>query len=275
MWRRVIFAAALFALVASALAGHKTWDDRTIAARRTRLCEGERGDGSWLERSLYERCETCASRCYATTFNATAETNGSPLGMCDQIGEVCSITVYLITAPCCFCKDGHSENDILEEQLLHDGTEERNELHLTESRCEVPFMGVLVNGFWMLPLETDCNISANAGFDQEWAKGDCTVNTVSDCVGDLPKAGAQLTQAYSKEYKNGRYPDPCFADKHWVASYMSETKGLVSSSFQMWRPNSNAVWFDQALTRDNAPREIPCSRIPSVEHIPVYQPPMV
>lgn len=274
MWRRVIFAVALVALASSALAAD-TWDDRTIAARRTRLCAGETGRASWLDRSLYERCDTCSSRCYATTFNATAETNGAPVGLCDQSGEVCSITVLLITAPCCFCKEGHEENDVLQEQLLHDGTEERAELHLTQSRCEVPFMGVLVNGFWTLPLENNCNTSLNAGFEQEWAKDDCTVNQVSDCVIDGPLAGARLFQAYSKNYKNGRYPDPCFADKHWVDSYMSETKGLVSSLFRMWRPNSNALWFDQALTRHTAPREIPCSSIPNVAHIPVYQPPMV
>ena len=122
---------------------------------------------------------------------------------------------------------------------------------------------------WTLPLEISCNDSTTALFEQEWVSDDCTVNTLRDCV-DQTLSGSKLTQAYNKDYRNGRYPDPCFADSHWVESFTSEEKGLIGSRFQMWRPNFNTVWFDTVLTRNMAPKQVRCSDLPDECH--VYQP---
>lgn len=273
----LLLAFSLAIYIGSALA-LTSWDDRTNAARRTRLCKGDKGAGSWVERQGYQRCSTCNSRCYATTFEAEAETSGAPVTLCDTQGDKCDITVIIVTAPCCRCQQGHYENDILEEDL-----DEKFEATLTESYCEVPFMGVLVNGKWTLPLENDCNLTSNAHFVQEWVADDCTVNQITDCneAGGSSvqskgcSAGSRLTQAYKKDYRNGRYPDPCFADSHWVESYTSEEKGLITSRFEMWRPNTNNLWFDKVLSRSEAPVQINCDSIPDVDEIPVFVPPQV
>ena len=252
----VILGVTLLLFVSGALAGHKTWENRDSVSERGRLCKGDMGDGSWVSRDGYTRCGTCNSRCYITTFTATAETSGGPAGLCDTQGDECEITIYFETAPCCACPLGHAENCVLEET-----DDEKLEIRGTESRCEVPKMRVLVDGCWALPLENGCNTSTSALFQQEWVSDDCTVNSLSDCV-DQGNAGARLTQAYNKDYRNGRYPDPCFADSHLVESFTSEEKGLIGSRFQMWRPNSNAVWFDTVITRDMAPKQTRCSHLP-------------
>lgn len=222
-----IVGVTLLLFVSGALAGHKTWEDRTSVSERGRLCTGGRGAGSWVSREGYTRCATCNSRCYMTTFTATAETSGAPAGLCDTQGDECEITIYFETAPCCTCPLGHGENCVLEET-----DDDKLEILATESRCEVTQMRVLVNGEWTLPLENSCNDSTTALFEQEWVSDDCTVNTLRDCV-DQTLSGSKLTQAYSKDYRNGRYPDPCFADSHWVESFTSEEKGLIGSRFQM------------------------------------------
>ena len=251
-------------LVGIANADINTWENRLNGARRTRLCHGVNGADSWVRRNGYTRCQTCQSRCYRADLKGTAETNGNPVGLCDAIGETCDITVFVMTSPCCACSGGFVANDLYEEDDM-----DIFELSASESSCEVPFLGVLVNGSWTLPLENNCDISQNAVFEQSWVKGDYTINTLRDCP-NQGQAGARLTQAFDTNYRNARYPDPCFRDDHFVSSYMTENNGLISSSLKMWRPNNNNVWFDIELTRNTPLVQINCKSIPAKEDIPVW-----
>lgn len=256
----------LFVAFASAALG--SWNDRTNTARKGRLCKNGRGKGSWNDREAYERCTTCHSRCYYTKFNTTAVSNGYPIGLCDTTGDECMVEIFLKTEPCCECGEGHGEVDTLEETDV-----EELEVSETYSSCEVVFMGTAINGWWTLPLDDDCNVTANPLFTQVWVLDDCTVNKVFDCPDGSYQSGAILRQAYDKNYRNGRYPDPCFADRHWTDSFASTEKGVVTSAFEMFRPNTNTMWFDQPLTRKEAPVQISCNRIP--DNIPVYMPPVI
>lgn len=268
MNRAVVFAVVLGMLVALAAAGHASWNDRANTARKGRMCKDGSGKDSWNQRYAYERCTTCHSRCYYTKFNTTAVSNGAPYGLCNSIGDECTVELYIKTEPCCECGQGHGQVDTLEETDL-----ESLEVLDTFSSCEVVFMGTMINGYWTMPLDASCNITKNPLFTQQWVRNDCTVNKIFDCDDGSYQSGAVLRQAYKNNYRNGRYPDPCFADKYWVDSYASAEKGVITSAFEMFRPNSNTMWFDQPLTRKDAPTQIPCGRIP--EHIPVYTPPMV
>lgn len=250
-----------------AMAGHKTWENRLSASLRNRVCKGDAGQGSWVDRTAAERCSTCHSRCYVSRFDAEAQTNGGPALLCDNSGEVCSIEVYLVTAPCCRCNT-HNETDSLQQ-----GLNSEFQQHETVSQCEVPFMGVLVNGYWMLPLESQCNLTEHALFAQTWVEDDYTTNSVRDCPAQS-SAGAMLVQTYNKEYRNGRYPDPCFADSHWRGSHLSDSDGLQQSQFVMWRPGCNDVWFSRQLTTAEAPREISCKKVPNMAELLVYSPPV-
>lgn len=265
----LFFACGILVLVyvVGAQAAHPTWDNRVNGAERTRMCRGHTGARSWVQREAYERCETCQARCYRAVFNATAETSGSPLDLCDTAGDECTLTLYIKTASCCCCQQGHTESENIE-QDCDENYEEIN----TESYCEVPSFTVLVNGYWTLPLDSACNVTSHALFTQDAVKNDCTLNQLRDC--DPPSySGARLTQAYNDGYRNGRYPDPCFADNHWISSFSSENKGLIASQFEMWRPNSNSLWFDVALEKAQAPQLISCHDVPKASHIVVYNPP--
>jgi hypothetical protein len=266
--RGTLVVVLVMAIVTLAAAGHHTWEDRISSSMRNRVCRGGRGDGSWVERTAAERCTTCHSRCYTTTFSAEAQTNGTPALLCDNSGEECDITLVIMTAPCCLCHQGHSESDIFQENNM-----EEFQQHETESFCEVPFFGVLVNGYWTLPLDSAaCNLTQNPLFTQEWVEDDYTVNSIKDCAASLT-SGATLVQVYDKAYPNGRFPDPCFGDSHWRSSHLTENDGLQESTFQLRRPESSAIWFQKTLTTKEAPREIACSRLPKKADIPVYSPP--
>ncbi len=254
-----------FVLVA--LAAHSSWDDRFNTGRFGRLCKGGKGEGSWVEREAYRRCATCHSRCYSTKFNATAESSGGPSGLCDKYGDECIVELFIKTAPCCQCFAGHGEVETFEDEMF-----ETLEVKDTFSRCEVTFFGVLINGFDTLPLDSSCNVTAEPLFTQQWVLNDCTVNKIFDCFDGSWKSGSLLRQAYNKEYRNGRYPDPCFADRHWVDSFASEEKGVVTSEFVMFRPDTTTKWFDRSLTRDDAPVQINCKNVPT--NTPVYVEPV-
>ena len=246
----------LVGLATVVLSTHITWVDRHDFSTDEH-CTRFPGSGNWLSRDGITRCGTCNSRCYHAKFKASPETNGSPVGLCDTTDDICDIDVYVRTAPCCRCQYGHEEATVLEED-----NEESLLITTTESDCEVPSMLVTVNGYWTLPLDA-CNTTANALFEQQWIGGDATSNSIRDCPPSTT-SGARIRQAYKKAYRNGRFPDPCFSDDYLVESYVTEKMGTIVTDFKMWRPNSNAVWFDTMLTRHQALAPIECKEVPKV-----------
>jgi len=245
---RTFFVISIVVLIVAA--SPETWEDRISASRRSRLCTND-GPGSWVERIAPLRCATCHSRCYKAEFDAQVETSGAPADLCDTSGDVCRISVFLATQPCCRCAAGHEEQS----QLFAPD----NETRVTESRCEVTSMVTLVNGQTTLPLFSPvCNATEPPLFVQSWLFDAYTANSVRDCAASAT-AGSWIRQVYNTNYRNGRYPDPCFADSHWRA-----THNALTSRFTMWRPGSGLLWFDHALTIKEAPREINCAKVPAV-----------
>lgn len=255
----LLVAVAVCALIALGAAHNKekAWIRRANGSMRVNhTVEIEDGSNSWIRRDGITRCGTCNSRCYTTEFNLTAETSGAPAGLCSTLGDNCRITIYVKTAPCSACAGGTQETTVIEQ---NDGT--TFTLTSTESRCEVSRMLVLVNGYRTLPLENTCDPEAAPLFQQQWVDGDATSNNIKDCAAHA-QAGSRLTQAYKGAYRNGRYPDPCFADEHLVDTLVTQQQGVLTTNFRMWRPNSNAIWFDGVLEHHQSLHQISCHKMP-------------
>lgn len=258
----------LLVVAFAALVTATHWNTRARGSiEGTEMCEREEKDGKWTDRDAPTRCGTCNSRCYTTSFNSTVVANGPPSGLCNETGDNCNIKIYIRTRPCCAC-DGGTEIVTTTEYSQPTPEDDINEIEIisTDSRCEVSEMIVLINGVWTLPYEPNCDPYADPRFVQTVVGGDATFSTLRDCP-NINNAGSRLTQAYDNSYHNGNYPDPCFAAKHWRETFTSQELGVIASEFKMWHPNTNAVWFETTLTKEQTPYPINCNQVPDVQII--------
>jgi len=260
--RFLIVVGIVVAMATLSIASH--WNTRESGSLRTEMCEREPKEGKWTDRDAPTRCGTCNSRCYYTTFNATVISNGPPSGLCNETGDNCNIQIYIATRPCCACSGG-TEIVTTTEYSFNEMTEEIEEIEIisTDSRCEVDYMLVLINGVWTLPLEPSCNLDVSPRFTQTVVKGDVTTNLIRDCP-TINNAGSRLSQVYNAGYHNGNYPDPCFTAKHWRGTVASQELGSVENNFKMWHPTTNGVWFDLQLESGQEPHFINCKDVPDV-----------
>lgn len=260
---RFLFVVGVVAMMATmAIAAH--WNTRASGSTKgTEMCEREEKGGAWTDRDAPTRCGTCESRCYFTTFNATVIANGPPSGLCNVTGDNCNIQIYLASRPCCACSGGTQISTTTQFSLNEENELEEIEIISTDSRCEIDYMLVLVNGVWTLPYEPSCDLDVTPRFTQTVVKDDTTTNTIRDCPA-INNAGSRLAQVYNTGYHNGNYPDPCFSAKHWRETFVSQELGSVESSFKMWHPTTNAVWFDVTLTDGQQPHFINCKDLPDV-----------
>jgi len=233
---------------------YKGWLPRESVSSLTKICGGDTNQKSYLSRQGVTGDERCAQRCYATEFVAAAETNGSPSGLCNNIGEECTISVFLKTSPCCTCPEGKQVT-----RVSIDEDSEEFDLVATESYCDIEQLLVLVNGLWTLPCDADCNITAPPGLEQVSLRHDSTVTDVTDCSDS--SSGSDLHLVFNHYYNQPVFPDPAFLGNHWRSSFDSEQSGLISSEFTLYRPNSASVWFNQQLTVILTP--IDCATIPT------------
>jgi len=261
----VLICAAL-ALSVTASSVSKKWQQRQTDAQHTRRCVDPDDDPKWLDRPGYVRCATCESRCYHSRFNATASTSGAPALLCDTAGDECQIDVWMMTAPCCRCEGTTEITDALQE----DG-DDTFQMDITSSRCEVEQIRVLVNGYWVLPLDGACDPYAEPLFSQTSLMDDNTQNIINDCFGG-GFSGSAISQVYNQAFDSGRYPHPCFQAKHWRTSFVSAEEGLLTSTFNMWRPGNDSFWFQHDFAKTEALSEVPCNKMP--EQWVVYVPPV-